>query len=68
MGAHARSARWNARQHEIAQLPLEMLSFLTASRYCKPDVLSQPAWDLFGTMISKLSGALIERSGDPGKT
>jgi transglutaminase-like putative cysteine protease len=40
---------WNARQHEIADLPPETLPFLTASRYCESDVLSQQAWDLFGT-------------------
>lgn len=39
---------WNARQHEIAQLPPETLPFLTASRYCESDVLMQQAWDLFG--------------------
>ena len=40
---------WNARQHEIAHLPPETLPFLTASRYCESDVLTQQAWDLFGT-------------------
>ncbi len=40
---------WNARQHEVSHLPPETLPFLTASRYCESDVLSQQAWDLFGT-------------------
>ena len=39
---------WNARQHEVAHLPPETLPFLTASRYCEADMLSQQAWDLFG--------------------
>jgi hypothetical protein len=33
---------WNARQHEVAHLPPETLPFLTASRYCEADMLSQP--------------------------
>ncbi|MEJ2122926.1 MAG: transglutaminase family protein, partial [Alphaproteobacteria bacterium] len=28
---------WNARQHEIVDLPVETLSYLTASRYCESD-------------------------------
>ncbi|SCY54131.1 transglutaminase-like domain-containing protein [Paracoccus tibetensis] len=40
---------WNARQHEIAHLPPETLPFLTASRYCDSDLLTQQAWDLFGS-------------------
>ena len=39
---------WNARQHEIADLPPETLPFLTASRYCESDMLSDRAWQLFG--------------------
>ncbi|WP_306751600.1 transglutaminase-like domain-containing protein [Paracoccus actinidiae] len=40
----------NARQHEVAHLPPETLPFLTASRYCESDMLSQQAWDLFGAV------------------
>ncbi len=39
---------WNARQHEIVDLPVEALAYLTASRYCESDELVQTAWDLFG--------------------
>ena len=39
---------WNARQHEIADLPPDTLPFLTASRYCDSDALVDQAWALFG--------------------
>jgi transglutaminase-like putative cysteine protease len=39
---------WNARQHEIADLPPDTLPFLTASRYCESDALIDRAWELFG--------------------
>lgn len=39
---------WNAHQHEIAALPSETLSFLTASRYCEVDEMVVDAWALFG--------------------
>jgi len=39
---------WNARQHEIADLPPDTLPFLTASRYCDCDTLIDRAWALFG--------------------
>lgn len=39
---------WNARQHEIADLPPDTLPFLTASRYCDSDALVERAWALFG--------------------
>ena len=39
---------WNARQHEIAELPDETLTYLTASRYCESDELVERAWALFG--------------------
>ena len=39
---------WNARQHEIADLPVEALAYLTASRYCESDELIATAWELFG--------------------
>ena len=38
---------WDARQHEILDLPIETLAYLTASRYCESDELSEKAWDLF---------------------
>jgi len=43
---------WNAHQHEIADLPAETLSYLTASRYCESDELVEQAWDLFGATPS----------------
>ena len=39
---------WNARQLEIMDLPVETLTYLTASRYCESDELIERAWDLFG--------------------
>jgi transglutaminase-like putative cysteine protease len=39
---------WDARQHEIVDLPVETLPYLTASRYCESDELLDQAWDLFG--------------------
>jgi transglutaminase-like putative cysteine protease len=39
---------WDARQHEIVDLPVETLPYLMASRYCESDELSERAWDLFG--------------------
>lgn len=39
---------WNARQHEIMDLPVETLPYLTASRYCESDELVERAWELFG--------------------
>lgn len=39
---------WNARQHEIMDLPVDTLAYLTASRYCESDELVDKAWALFG--------------------
>ncbi len=39
---------WSARQHPIEELPLATLGYLTASRYCESDALSEDAWRLFG--------------------
>jgi transglutaminase-like putative cysteine protease len=39
---------WNARQHEIVDLPVETLAYLSASRYCESDELIERAWDSFG--------------------
>lgn len=39
---------WNARQHEVMDLPSEALPFITASRYCQSDELADRAWALFG--------------------
>jgi transglutaminase-like putative cysteine protease len=38
----------NARQHEVAELPHDVLVFLLASRYCETDRLMQDAWARFG--------------------
>ena len=43
---------WNARQHDIVDLPAETLAYLTASRYCESDELIETAWDLFGATPS----------------
>jgi len=39
---------WEARQHDVADLPSETLQFLTPSRYCESDVLAPQALALFG--------------------
>lgn len=39
---------WNAQQHDVANLPVETLQFLTASRYCDSDILAPEALRLFG--------------------
>jgi transglutaminase-like putative cysteine protease len=41
-------AAWGAIQHEVDDLPSELLTFLLGSRYCETDQLSGPAWSLFG--------------------
>jgi transglutaminase-like putative cysteine protease len=37
-----------AEQHDVADLPSEVLIFLLGSRYCETDRLSDTAWALFG--------------------
>lgn len=37
----------SARQHDIADLPSDVLMFLLASRYCETDLLSATAWEKF---------------------
>ena len=39
---------WNARQHEVTDLPIDTLPYLTPSRYCENDELVAEAWNLFG--------------------
>jgi transglutaminase-like putative cysteine protease len=39
----------DAWQHTVESLPEEALVFLLGSRYCETDVLSQLAWNLFGS-------------------
>jgi transglutaminase-like putative cysteine protease len=38
----------NAPQHQVRDLPAEVILFLLASRYCETDRLSDEAWRLFG--------------------
>jgi transglutaminase-like putative cysteine protease len=40
----------SSRQHEVAELPADVLPFLLGSRYCEVDRLSAVAWDLFGAL------------------
>ncbi len=42
------ASAWDAREVPVAELPDECLIYLTGSRYCETDRLSQTAWDLFG--------------------
>src|ERR1700742_741005 len=37
-----------AQQHELGDLPVEVLIYLLGSRYCETDRLSDTAWSLFG--------------------
>lgn len=39
---------WNAVQHGVADLPVDTLPYLTASRYCDSDALAEEAMRLFG--------------------
>lgn len=39
----------DAKQHAVQDLPQETLQFLLSSRYCEVDLLSDTAWNLFGT-------------------
>lgn len=39
---------WSARQHEIENLPPDVLDYLNASRFCEVDRLVSRAWKLFG--------------------
>ena len=38
----------DAEQHDVADLPDEVLTFMLGSRYCETDRLSDTAWSLFG--------------------
>jgi hypothetical protein len=40
--------RTGARQHPVHELPPDVLPFLFGSRYCETDLLTEPAWKLFG--------------------
>lgn len=37
----------DARQHEVAELPDELLVYLLGSRYCDTDLMADTAWSLF---------------------
>src|ERR1700730_17690819 len=37
----------NARQHDIAELPDDLLVYLLGSRYCDTDLMADTAWSLF---------------------
>ncbi len=37
-----------AEQHPVEALPVETLGYLSASRYCEVDTLTEKAWELFG--------------------
>jgi transglutaminase-like putative cysteine protease len=39
---------WDAVQHDVTDLPDDVLTFLMGSRYCETDRLSDTAWSLFG--------------------
>lgn len=42
---------WSVRQHEVKELPHDVLVFLLASRYCEVDSeLKEIAWNLFGKL------------------
>ncbi len=39
---------WVAEQHEVQDLPTEVLQYLLSSRYCEVDEMTDIAWNLFG--------------------
>ena len=39
---------WVAEQHEVQDLPTEVLQYLLSSRYCEVDEFTDIAWNLFG--------------------
>jgi transglutaminase-like putative cysteine protease len=39
---------WTAEQHNVQDLPAEVLQYLLNSRYCEVDELTDLAWNLFG--------------------
>ena len=43
-------AGFGAIQHNVNDLPIEVLPFLLASRYCEVERLSALAWDMFGAI------------------
>jgi transglutaminase-like putative cysteine protease len=42
------AVNWQAVQHPVNTLPIEMLRYLVASRYCESDKLGEFAWKTFG--------------------
>jgi transglutaminase-like putative cysteine protease len=42
---------WTADRTPMGQLPVEVLPFLTGSRYCETDLLSTFAWSNFGQIV-----------------
>ncbi len=47
-GGHADPVPRDAWQHEVQDLPDEVLLYLLGSRYCETDKLTETAWGLFG--------------------
>lgn len=45
---HPDEENWSAEQVEVEYLPPAVLPYLSSSRYCEVDLLSEIAWDLFG--------------------
>ena len=41
---------WDAREHDVQDLPDDVLVYLMASRYCDTELLSDLAWSLFGNV------------------
>jgi transglutaminase-like putative cysteine protease len=39
---------FQAQQHSVSDLPVDVLIYLLGSRYCEVDLLSEIAWELFG--------------------
>ena len=42
----------HAQQHDVADLPADVLMYLSGSRYCETDMLSNAAWGMFGYINS----------------
>ncbi len=44
------AVNWDAREHDVQDLPDDVLIYLMASRYCDTELLSDLAWSLFGNV------------------
>src|ERR1043166_4325452 len=53
----------DAKQHEVAELPDELLVYLLGSRYCDTDLMADTAWSLFKDRSEEHTSELQSRFG-----